>query len=44
METTTAKNGKVDSVDLQETWRLNKDGKVNLLFQFSRATAPPKRK
>ena len=43
METTTAKNGKVDSVNLQETWRL-KDGKVNLLFQYSRATAPPKMK
>ena len=43
METTTDKNGKVDSVNLQETWRL-KDGKVNLLFQYSQATAPPKMK
>jgi hypothetical protein len=44
METSTAKNGKVDSVNLQETWRLNKDGKVNLLFQYSQATTPPKMK
>jgi hypothetical protein len=44
METSTAKNGKVDSVNLQETWRLNKEGKVNLLFQYSQATTPPKMK
>jgi hypothetical protein len=36
----------VDSVNLQETWRLNKEGKVNLLFQYSQATTttPPKMK
>jgi hypothetical protein len=44
METSTAKNGKVDSVNLQETWRLNKEGKINLLFQYSQATTPPKMK
>jgi len=43
METSTGKNGKVDSVNLQETWRL-KDGKVNLLYQYSQATAPRKMK
>lgn len=43
MEKTTAKNGKVDSVNLQETWRLNNDGKVNLLYQYVQAAAPPKK-
>lgn len=28
--------GKVDSVDLQETWRFNKDGKVDFMLQYSR--------
>jgi len=30
----TDKSGKTDSMYLQETWRFNKDGKVNLLYQF----------
>jgi hypothetical protein len=30
----TDKTGKTDSMYLQETWRFNKDGKVNLLYQF----------
>ncbi len=41
---TDKKSGKVDSVALQETWRFNKDGKVDLIFQYSRALpAPPKK-
>lgn len=43
LETDTYKNGKVDSVNLQETWRINKDGKADLLFQFTRPGAPPKK-
>jgi hypothetical protein len=39
-EVSTDKMGKVDSVSLQETWRFNKDGKVNLLYQFGAAVAP----
>jgi hypothetical protein len=35
-EVDTHKDGKVDSVDLQETWRINKDGKADLLYQLSR--------
>ena len=35
-EIDTHKDGKVDSVNLQETWRINKDGKADLLFQFER--------
>lgn len=35
--------GKVDSTTLQETWRFNKDGKVDLMFQTNRKgiTPPP---
>lgn len=33
------KDGKTDSVYLQETWRFNKDGKVDLLYQY--ASKPP---
>lgn len=29
-------SGKKDSVELQETWRLNKDGKADLLYQYQR--------
>lgn len=29
-------NGKLDSTYLQETWRFNKDGKVDLLYQYMR--------
>ena len=37
------KKGKVDSFYLQETWRFNKDGKADLLYQFRAAGAPPKK-
>jgi len=36
-EIDTHKNGKVDSVDLQETWRINKDGKADMLLQYMRS-------
>ena len=39
-EVTTDKNGKVDSVHLQETWRFNKQGKVDLLLQYARVAKP----
>jgi hypothetical protein len=42
-ETDTYKNGKVDSVYLQETWRINKDGKADLVMQYVRPAAPPKK-
>lgn len=35
MEKDTHKNGKVDSVQLQETWRFDGNGKANLLYQFA---------
>jgi hypothetical protein len=37
----TDKQGKVDSIELQETWRFNKDGKIDLLYQFGRSSVPP---
>ncbi len=43
-EVDTDKKGKVDSFYLQETWRFNKDGKTDLLYQFRAAGAPPKKK
>jgi len=43
IETDTDKKGKVDSVNLQETWRLNKDGKADLVFQYRQLAAPPKK-
>lgn len=43
METDTYKNGKIDSVDLQETWRINKDGKADFFMQYARPAAPPKK-
>ncbi|MFL5808056.1 MAG: hypothetical protein ACJ749_00965 [Flavisolibacter sp.] len=42
-EVDTDKKGKVDSSYLQETWRLNKDGKADLVYQFRAAAAPPKK-
>lgn len=42
LETNTDKSGKVDSSYLQETWRFNKDGKADLMYQFRAAGAPPK--
>jgi hypothetical protein len=44
MEKDTHKNGKVDSVYLQETWRFNQAGKADLLYQFIQAAAPPMKK
>jgi hypothetical protein len=41
-EVNTDKQGKVDSVNLQETWRFNKDGKIDLLYQFGRVLLPSK--
>lgn len=43
LERDTHKNGKVDSVALQETWHFNKDGKADLMFQFAASTNPPKK-
>ena len=40
-EVTMNKQGKVDSVALQETWRFNKDGKVDMLLQYARPLVPP---
>ena len=38
----TDKKGKKDSIQLQETWRFDKDGKVNWVLQYS--SKPPKPK
>lgn len=40
-EVNTDKKGKTDSVHLQETWRFNKDGKIDLIYQYSRVAKPP---
>ncbi len=40
-ETDTYKNGKVDSVHLQETWRFNQDGKADRVLQYRRPATPP---
>jgi len=42
-EVDTDKKGKVDSFYLQETWRFNKEGKADLVYQFKSAAAPPKK-
>jgi hypothetical protein len=42
-EVDTDKKGKVDSSHLQETWRFNKDGKTDLMFQYKQAIPPPKK-
>jgi len=39
-ENDTWKDGKTSSVELHEIWRLNKDGKVDVIRQFTRKTAP----
>ena len=41
-EVTTDKKGKVDSSSIQETWRFNKAGKTDLVFQYRQM--PPKAK
>ena len=43
-EVNTNKKGKVDSSYVHELWRLNKDGKVDLVYQFRASAAPPKKK
>lgn len=43
MEKNTDKNGKTDSSHIQETWRFNKDGKADLMYQFRAAITPPKK-
>jgi hypothetical protein len=40
-EVFTDKQGKVDSVGLQENWRFNKDGKIDMLYQFGRSLVSP---
>jgi hypothetical protein len=35
-EYSTDKTGKKDTVNVMETWRINKDGKADLLLQFDR--------
>jgi len=35
-EIDTHKNGKVDSTELQETWRFNQSGKADMLLQYNR--------
>jgi len=40
-EIQTDQNNKVDSVSLQETWRFNKAGKVDLMFQAARKGVLP---
>lgn len=42
-EVNTSKKGKVDSSYVHELWRLNKDGKVDLVYQFRASAAPPKK-
>lgn len=36
VDISTDMNGKVDTTSIQETWRFNKDGKVDLMFQATR--------
>lgn len=43
-EINTHKDGKIDSTDLQETWRFNENGKANLVFQYKSKGAPPAKK
>jgi hypothetical protein len=43
METDTDKKGKVDSFYLQETWRFNKAGKTDVLYQFRQAASTAKK-
>ena len=42
-EVHTDKKNVTDSVHLQETWRLNKDGKIDFMFQYMRNTPAPKK-
>lgn len=40
-EVSTDKQGKTDSVGLQETWRFNKDGKIDLMYQYGKGLVQP---
>ncbi|CAN5232502.1 hypothetical protein BH20BAC1_BH20BAC1_05390 [soil metagenome] len=42
-EIDTDKSGKVDSFYLQETWRFNKNGQADLVYQYKQAAPPPKK-
>ena len=42
-EVHTNKKNVTDSVHLQETWRINKDGKVDLMMQYMRNPPAPKK-
>lgn len=39
-EVDTHKDGKIDSVHLQETWRFNKEGKADLVYQYAAKPNP----
>ena len=43
-EKDTDKKGNMDSTQLQETWRFNKDGKLDQVFQYRMAHKPAKKK
>jgi len=43
-ERLTDKKGRKDSSALHEAWRLNKDGKVDVVYQFRAKLTPPKKK
>lgn len=36
-------SGKKDSIEFQETWRLNKEGKADLVYQYQQNRAAPKK-
>ncbi|HKC36625.1 MAG TPA: hypothetical protein VKB95_11205 [Chitinophagaceae bacterium] len=40
-EVSTDKQGKVDSVGLEESWRFDKNGKIDLMYQYGRSLVPP---
>ena len=42
-EVNTDKKGGKDSSYIHEAWRFDKDGKVNLMYQFKAGAAPPKK-
>jgi hypothetical protein len=41
-EITKDKKGMIDSIGLQEAWRINKDGKIDFMLQYHQKLAPPK--
>jgi hypothetical protein len=42
-ERVTDKKGRKDSSAVMETWRINKNGKVDLVFQYRKKLASPKK-